>query len=351
MSVVSRVRVIGPLGPYAREFAAELEAWGYTPLSASNQLRLMAHLSSWLAAEGLDLGELNDEVLQAFLAHRSAQGYTCWLSLRGLAPRWGWLRSRGVVPGARPAVRSGPAEDVLAEYRAYLAGERGLVARTVRGYETEARLFLTRTGGGDLHDLSAGDVTAFVVDQCTARSTGSAKTLVTVLRSLLRWLLLTGRIDGDLAQVVPGVAGWRTTFWGWREKQLPDGTLILTSPSGHTYVTTPGSALLFPSLCYAVGGMPAPEAQTPDPDYCADRAAMMPKRRQARAQDRAYRVATERRHNQMARETRRSIGKKHISVRNMVSETGSHRPSSDVSSLTRYRTNVRIESSAGPVRR
>ncbi|BBY67834.1 hypothetical protein MPRI_00210 [Mycobacterium paraintracellulare] len=37
------------------------------------------------------------------------------------------------------------------------------------------------------------------------------------------------------------------TFWGWQEKQLPDGTLIFTSPAGHTYVTTPGSALLFPA--------------------------------------------------------------------------------------------------------
>ncbi len=50
------------------------------------------------------------------------------------------------------------------------------------------------------------------------------------------------------------------TFWGWNEQQLPDGTLILTSPAGCTYVTTPGSALLFPSLCLATGGMPAPEA-------------------------------------------------------------------------------------------
>uniref|UniRef100_UPI0003823ECA HNH endonuclease signature motif containing protein n=1 Tax=Mycobacterium avium TaxID=1764 RepID=UPI0003823ECA len=33
------------------------------------------------------------------------------------------------------------------------------------------------------------------------------------------------------------------TFWGWREQQLPDATLILTSPAGQTYVTTPGSAL------------------------------------------------------------------------------------------------------------
>ncbi|MGH3633681.1 MAG: HNH endonuclease signature motif containing protein, partial [Mycobacterium sp.] len=36
------------------------------------------------------------------------------------------------------------------------------------------------------------------------------------------------------------------TFWGWHDQQLPDATVIWTSPAGHTYVTTPGSALLFP---------------------------------------------------------------------------------------------------------
>ncbi|MCV7009392.1 HNH endonuclease, partial [Mycobacterium gordonae] len=91
------------------------------------------------------------------------------------------------------------------------------------------------------------------------------------------------------------------TFWGWTDHQLPDGTLILTSPAGDTHVTTPGSALLFPSLCHAVGGMPAPEAQTPPTDYCAERTAMMPTRRRTRAQDRAHRVAAERRHNRQTR--------------------------------------------------
>ena len=73
------------------------------------------------------------------------------------------------------------------------------------------------------------------------------------------------------------------TFWGWGEKRLPDGTLILTSPAGHTYVTTPGSALLFSSLCLSTGGIPAPEADPP-PDSCAERTAMMPKRGRTRAQ-------------------------------------------------------------------
>ncbi len=92
------------------------------------------------------------------------------------------------------------------------------------------------------------------------------------------------------------------TFWGWTEKQLADGTLILTSPAGCTYVTTPGSALLFPSLCHAVGGMPAPEADPNPDDYCGERTAMMPQRTRTRAQNRAHRIATERRQNRMARQ-------------------------------------------------
>ncbi|WAJ47166.1 HNH endonuclease signature motif containing protein [Mycobacterium sp. Aquia_216] len=94
------------------------------------------------------------------------------------------------------------------------------------------------------------------------------------------------------------------TFWEWRDKQLPDGTLILTSPAAHTYVTTPGSALLFPSLCLATGGVPAPEADVP-PDYLGDRTAMMPRRRQTRAQNRTACITAERRRNRSARVARR----------------------------------------------
>jgi hypothetical protein len=93
------------------------------------------------------------------------------------------------------------------------------------------------------------------------------------------------------------------TFWGWQEKQLPDATLILTSPSGQTYVTTPGSALLFPSLCTPTGEIHPPIPQAAD--HCAERIAMMPKRRRTRAQNRAARVATERRQNHQARQTKR----------------------------------------------
>jgi hypothetical protein len=87
------------------------------------------------------------------------------------------------------------------------------------------------------------------------------------------------------------------TFWGWHDRQLRDGTVIWTSPVGETFVSTPGSALLFPSLCAPTGTL------TPQKPglFCGNREAMMPRRTRTRTQDRAARIATERKRN-------RSIG-------------------------------------------
>jgi site-specific recombinase XerD len=207
----SPVRVTGPLAEYADGFRAALAGTGYTPLSAANQLRLMAHLSRWLAGEHLVPMELTDERLDAYLAHRRLRGYTCWLSRRGLRPLVGHLRGVGVVPPPEVALAT-PVEVLLSHYRDFLLQERGLSTRTVAWSERVARQFLTeRAHGGDLclDTLVAADVAAFVVAVCTRRSVGSAKLVVTGLRSLLRFLHLTGRMEADLASAVPAVAGWR----------------------------------------------------------------------------------------------------------------------------------------------
>jgi len=91
------------------------------------------------------------------------------------------------------------------------------------------------------------------------------------------------------------------TFWGWCDRQLADGTVIWLLPSGQTYVTSPGSAILFPALTAPTGDLPEP-SPTPD-DRCADRAAMMPTRRRTRNQQRSQRITAERnlnRNNRLA---------------------------------------------------
>jgi hypothetical protein len=90
------------------------------------------------------------------------------------------------------------------------------------------------------------------------------------------------------------------TFWGWRDQQLPDATVVWTLPDGPTYVTTPGSALLFPTLCVPTGDVP-PRIAAADTEGCGDRTAMMPLRTRTRAQNRAHRIATERHLNRQTR--------------------------------------------------
>jgi hypothetical protein len=83
---------------------------------------------------------------------------------------------------------------------------------------------------------------------------------------------------------------------GWREQQLPDGILILTAPTGHTYTTKPGSALLFPALCRPTATLWMP-GQEPSVGLSGNRGAMMPKRRRARAENRGKRIQAERKLN------------------------------------------------------
>ena len=78
---------------------------------------------------------------------------------------------------------------------------------------------------------------------------------------------------------------------GWTEQQLPDGTIVFTAPTGHTYTTEPLGGMLFSALAQPTGELPVPTLDEPSP-Y---RGVMMPKRRQTREQDRRDRINEERR--------------------------------------------------------
>ena len=67
MADPSRIRVAGPFKAFATGFATELLRQGYTPDSARLQMYLLAHLSRWLAAEGLGAGGLSTAAVGRFL--------------------------------------------------------------------------------------------------------------------------------------------------------------------------------------------------------------------------------------------------------------------------------------------
>lgn len=209
----SRVRVTGPLEFYADGFRTRLSNRGYTPYGAIGQVRLMAHVSRWLAAERLGVADLDVARVERFLTARRAEGYVQWCSPKAMVPLLEYLRELGVAP--IPVLEPLTAVEVLlARYRDYLLTERRLAATTARGYVDMVRPFVedrSGTCGGvpDLAGLSAGDVSRFVLSACAGRNRGSAKLLVTALRSLLGFLHVTGEIARSLVAAVPSVASWR----------------------------------------------------------------------------------------------------------------------------------------------
>lgn len=215
MTKPSWARVRGPLAAHSQGFRAELERRGYTPLSAAGQVRLMAHLSRWLAKKGLGVSALTPTTVEAYFADRRAAGYVNERTARALQPLVGYLRRLGLAPACAPVVPATPAERLLARYRDYLTVERGLAETTVDLNVRLVRPFLlgraeATEGRLGLEHLTASEVTTFVVAQCRQRPR-SAQRIVTALRSLLGFLQVEGIIGQPLAAAVPSVAGWTQT--------------------------------------------------------------------------------------------------------------------------------------------
>ncbi len=212
MEGYSAGRVRGPLAPYAAGFVVELVGRGYRPRSVSGQLELMAHLSRWLAEQGLEPGRLTQAEAERFLAVRRKREVSL-RSWRALGPLVIYLRRLGVAPEIVASADT-PVERLLLDYRDYLVRERGLTAGSVAHWERVARLFLAERPEpleDALQRLTTGEVTGFVVARCApGRCSGStAKNLTGGLRSLLRYLHVAGFTAIPLAQAVPRAAGWR----------------------------------------------------------------------------------------------------------------------------------------------
>jgi integrase/recombinase XerD len=209
-----RVGVTGALAPYAVGFRDELLCLGYAPRSAQTHLLLMRRLSIWLGETGVEPGALTVERIEQFLTTSRAQGHRFPKSSRGAELLISFLRRSGVVPGA-PAVVLAAAGEIVEKFRRYLVTERGLGAGTITNYVHVAHLFLHEVGDvglADLARLEAAQVQRFVLAESGRRSVASTKTVVTGLRSLLRFFHVAGLTEASLVGAVPTVSGWTGTW-------------------------------------------------------------------------------------------------------------------------------------------
>ena len=203
-------RKAGQLWPHVEGYREWLTLRGYTPGTVRNMLKDLGQVGLWLAAEGLNAEDLNEEHVAAFQSARRRVGRSGSPGPRAFVPLMSYLRESGAVPERAPLVT--PLGALLASYRSWMIQERGLALTTVLRYENTARRFLQESSVGGVfapEALTGADINAFLLREFARVSAGSAKGRVAELRSVLRFLYLHDMTGLSLGASVPAVGGWR----------------------------------------------------------------------------------------------------------------------------------------------
>jgi integrase/recombinase XerD len=177
-SKVTEVWVTGILAPFAARFRE-----GYTPLSAANVMRLMAHLSRWLEVNSsLEVAEPPSEQVQCYAVGRRAEGRTSPRMPRSVVPILAMLADAGALVPAAPAAPMSEQDKLPAGFERHLHCVS--IACALGGLDGgspcfRALRFLPGPDDGGLAGLTAGDVTRAVLAEAemvcrrTQRSTSS----------------------------------------------------------------------------------------------------------------------------------------------------------------------------------
>src|SRR5437879_2868857 len=112
MNGIGRVRVLGPLALHADGVRSELSRLGYAPGTAENHIRVMAHLSQWMADADVEPSELSQDRVEQFFAVLRMQ----WKrppTAQTLVPMLEWLRESHIVPPLTRMMPRTPLEVLL----------------------------------------------------------------------------------------------------------------------------------------------------------------------------------------------------------------------------------------------
>ncbi len=198
----------GPLAPHLQAYAQRLHDDGYATQSGQLQLRLLGHFNGWLARRRIAATDVDASTVARYVrVKRKTRKLR-----RGDAAALGRLLQMLRRGHAETASSPPTAVQILVQqFQQYLRQERSLAEATITHYTPIVAAFLLEclpTGVLDCHRISASDIAGFVQRQAVRITTKHAGTVVTALRSFLRYLLYRGAIDRDLAACVPPIATW-----------------------------------------------------------------------------------------------------------------------------------------------
>ena len=187
----------------------------YSPVVARNYCAYASGFLDYLAQRGIPVADVIDVQVEQYLRHAIA----LFEKQRGRRPsaRWHEVPRSGIHALLRhvhgqwpPAIQPTCVADevrfsICDEYEIWLREERGMACASVAALMWEARNFLawqTDYGSDSLAGLSITDVDRYMDLRAPKLTRCSLKSVAERLRSLLRYLHITGRVTTDLSRHV-----------------------------------------------------------------------------------------------------------------------------------------------------
>ena len=214
--VLARLRG-GPFGELIDDFAARLQAQGYTRSTIRSRIGAVEHFGSWLRSRPLSSRRPSQEAIRCFLFEhlpscRCPLSAMCSLNIvrPALTQLLQFLRDRGLSEPASAAPK--PAVVAVEQYCRHLRDTCGLAEDTCLARARYAREFLEgKFGQGPVRwqALQPGDAMSFVIGFAKRCQPSSAQVAASALRSFLRYLQFCGWCSPSLVAAVPRIAHWQ----------------------------------------------------------------------------------------------------------------------------------------------
>lgn len=212
----SRIRELRsrPGGTLLEGFAEALNRSGYSKSSACDFIRAGEHFLCWTNQQGITPADLNEVVLDRFVAHLSACKCQGVSHIRRVAMVHG-VRAFLAYQNGVDITRAGCSTIALDQgsvlffaFCQWMREQRGTSDATLFNYSISLRSLLELVGD-DLGKLDAQCLRQFVLKQSQTKGCSAAKTCTTALRMFIRFLIANGKCSGGLEASIPVLAHWR----------------------------------------------------------------------------------------------------------------------------------------------
>lgn len=202
----------GSHAPHVLAYERHIREIGYHPDTEYGLIAAARHFCAWLDANGHDIGDACEGLVQRFASHNCRcggyrrSGPLSRQYLFRVSRFVRFLAEAGVSRGA-PSCDIADAPGVMA-YLNWLARHRGLSAITVHMHRKVLRQLLPAIGADPALYNVAG-IRAAILDRRGRESPGALKRATYVLRSWLRYHAALGACSTSLPRAVPTIAHWR----------------------------------------------------------------------------------------------------------------------------------------------